>query len=350
MTGKGNRFGIGPVEMPAPAPRRAREPGPMGVAVRETASSVQESSEALIEQRRQNAVDARYWRAAHEEGRVLVPLALDLVDTTDLPRDRLELEAVATSDEMDELKSSIRERGQREPIEVFRTSDNRYELKKGWRRLTALRQLWAETGDARFNHVIARVTLAEEDRVDLYIDMVEENVIRQDLSFAEMAQIAIALAADPIAEVGDANAAVGRLYRSVHKVKRAYIRAFVTLMQELGEDLPFPKSLSRDLGVEVARRLGEGLDLASLRLALRSCADPEAQNQVLRNSLAQPVEPVEKKASARQKLEFRVGESKVTARDGEFRIKTSLDFAAMDRRTLERAVRAFHQALADRDA
>ena len=349
MTGRGNRFGIGPVEMPAPGLRRSRDPGPMGVAVRETASSVQESSEALIEQRRQNAIDARYWKAAQEEGRVLVPLSLDLIDTSDLPRDRLELDAVATSDEMDELKSSIRERGQREPVEVFRTADNRYELKKGWRRLTALRQLWAETGDTRFNHVIARVTIAEEDRVDLYIDMVEENVIRQDLSFAEMAQIAIALANDPAAGVDDAHAAVGRLYRSVHKVKRAYIRSFVTLMQHLGDDLPFPKSVPRDLGVDVARRLSEGFDITSLRQSLRASPDAETQNRLLRDALSRPVEPVEKKASARQKLEFRVGDNKVTARDGEFRIKSGIDFAAMDRRTLERAVRAFNQALLERD-
>ncbi len=346
MSGKGNRFGIDPLDMPAPA-RRPRDPGPMGVAVRETATSAQEASEALVEQRRQNASDARFWRAAQDEGRVLVPLALDVVDTSDLPRDRLDLEQAAASDEMDELKASIRERGQREPVEVFRAADGRYQLKKGWRRLTALRQLHAETGDPRFAHVIARVTMAEPDRVDLYVDMVEENVIRQDLSFAEMAQIAIALAADPGAGVDDAQAAVGRLYRSLHKVKRAYIRSFVTLMQRLGGDLPFARAVPRDLGVDVARRLGDGLDAEALAGRLRDCPDAESQNRLLRDALAAPRQQPVAPASARQKFEFRVGDSKVTARDGEVRIKAGVDYAAVDRRALERAVRAFHAALAE---
>lgn len=349
MSGKGNRFGIGPVDMPVP-PRRQRDPGPMGVAVRETAISAQESSEALVEQRRQNASDARSWRAAQDEGRVLVPLALEAVDTADLPRDRLDLEQAAASDEMDELKASIRERGQREPVEVFRTTDGRYELKKGWRRLTALRQLHAETGDPRFAHVVARITMAEPDRVDLYVDMVEENVIRQDLSFAEMAQIAIALAADPGAGVEDAQAAVGRLYRSLHKVKRAYIRSFVTLMQRLGSDLPFARAVPRDLGVEMARRLADGFDPAPILARLHACTDADSQNQALREALAAPRLTADRVASPRQKFEFRVGDSKVTARDGEVRIKAGVDYAAVDRRALERAVRAFHAALVDDQA
>lgn len=349
MTGKGNRFGIGPVDMPVGGTRRNREPGPMGVAVREAATSAQEASEALVEQRRQNASDARSWRQAQDEGRVLVPLPLDLVDATDLPRDRLDLAAAASSDEMDELKASIRERGQREPIEVFRTADDRYELKTGWRRLTALRQLFAETGDERFARVTARVTMADPDRVDLYVDMVEENVIRQDLSFAEMAQVALALAADPGAGIADPEAAVGRLYRSLHKVKRAYIRSFVGLMQQLGPHLPFARAIPRDLGVDLARRLNDGLETATLIQRLRDCPDAEAQNRLLRDALNGRVPAASPPVSPRQKLEFRLGDSKVTARDGELRIKSGQDFAALDRRALERAVRAFHAALAERE-
>ena len=347
MSTRGNRFGIGPIDTATPSPsRRQRDPGPMGVAVREAAASAMESSEGLVEQRRQNAIDARAFRDARDQGRVLVPLGIDTVETNDLPRDRLDLDGVAASDEMDELKNSIRERGQREPIEVFRTEDGRYELKKGWRRLTALRQLHVETGDVRFAHVVARVTMAEPDRVDLYVDMVEENVIRQDLSFAEMAQLAISLAGDPQAGVADADAAVGRLYRSLHKVKRSYIRAFVGLMQVLGPVLPFPRSVPRDLGLEVSRRIGEGLDLAALTERLATCRDPESQNRALQEALAGPrPQP----ATARQKFEFRVGDSKVTARDGECRIKSGVDFASVDRRILERAVRAFHAALVERE-
>lgn len=112
MTSKGNRFGIGPVDVSADfAVWRNRDPGPMGVAVRESAASAQESSEALVEQRRLNAADAKEYRAAREQGRVLVTLPIDRIGTEALPRDRLDLSGAAASDEMDELKASIRERG-----------------------------------------------------------------------------------------------------------------------------------------------------------------------------------------------------------------------------------------------
>ncbi|MGP3699619.1 ParB/RepB/Spo0J family partition protein [Rhodobacter sp. NSM] len=349
---KGNRFGIGPVEGPSTGgSRRGRDPGPMGVAVRESAASAQEASDALVEQRRQNAADAREFRSARDEGRVLVRLPVSEIDVDQLPRDRLDLEGIAESDEMDELKASIRERGQREPIEVFLAASGRYQLKKGWRRLTALRQLHAETEEDRFSCAIARVTLADADRADLYVDMVEENVIRQDLSFAEMAQIAIALAADPQAGVGDADAAVARLYRSLHKVKRSYIRSFVALMTVLGKDLPFPRAIPRDLGVEIARKLDEGLEIPLARLS--ACASANEQNEMLRELLRgakRAVQVVAEAApTARQKYEFRVGDTKVTARNGEFRIRAACDYSGIERRVLERAVRAFQDALSRKD-
>ncbi|MEA5163356.1 ParB N-terminal domain-containing protein [Cereibacter johrii] len=348
---KGNRFGIGPIETPTTGTRRSRDPGPMGVAVRESAASAQEASDALVEQRRQNAADAREFRAARDEGRVLVRLPVGEIEVDQLPRDRLDLEGIAESDEMEELKASIRERGQREPIEVYLSSSGRYQLKKGWRRLTALRQLHAESQEDRFACAIARVTTPDADRADLYVDMVEENVIRQDLSFAEMAQIALALAADPQAGVGDADAAVARLYRSLHKVKRSYIRSFVALMTAVGEDLPFPKGVPRDLGVDVARKLGDGLEIPRSRLA--ACTSVEEQNDLLRGLVKGAARPagvgVAAAPTARQKYEFRVGDTKVTARNGEFRIRAACDYSGIERRVLERAVRAFQDALSRKE-
>lgn len=353
MTGKGNRFGISAADIPpVVSSRRNREPGPMGVAVRESAASAQELSEALVESRRQNAADAKEYRTARDEGRVLVSLALDRIATDALPRDRMDLEGVAAGDEMDELKASLRERGQREPVEVFLAADGSYQLKAGWRRLTALRQLFAETSDPRFETIIARVTAEGEDRAALYIDMVEENVIRQDLSFAEMAQIAIQLAQDPQAGIGTAEEAVSRLFRSLHKVKRAYIRSFVTLLEALGQGLPYPKAVARDLGVDVARRLQAAGGVDDLRTRLAGVQDDAEQNAVLRafaSGEAAPARPSGAAPVERQKFEFHVGESKVTARKGEFRIKAGIDFAAMERQVLERAVRAFHAALGQKE-
>lgn len=340
---KGNRFGIGPVDLPA-EPRRPRDPGPMSVAVREVAASAQEASDSLVESRRQNAADAREYRAARESGRVILSLGLDQIGITALPRDRMDLADVATSEAMEELKASIRERGQREPIEVFASAQG-WELKAGWRRLTALRQLREETGDPRFDQVLARVTSGGEDRAALYLDMVEENVIRQDLSFAEMAHIAIELARDPAAGVASVEDAVGRLYRALHKVKRSYIRAFVALMGQV--DLPFPRAVSRDLGVEVARKLAivSQAEVAGLQARLARVNREEEQAEALRLFLKPVTEASDKGPD--QKFEFRIGEAKVTARNGELRIRAAMDFTALDRAELDRAVSAFFAALGE---
>ena len=343
-----NKFGSGPLDDSALPRKRARDVGPMGAAVREAAGSLTESTESLVEQRRLNASDAKEFRRAQSEGRVLVSIALDQIDTDGLPRDRLDLETVAASDEMEELKSSIRERGQKEPIEVFRLNEG-YQLKKGWRRLTALRQLFEETGDARFAEVVARVDEGEATRIDLYIDMVEENVIREDLSFAEMAQVAIVAAEESSLEGQGAEALVGRLYASLHKMKRSYIRSFVYLMQAVGPSLRFPRAVSRNLGVEVARRLQAAPDQAeALARDLSRAETPEAQATILKR-FADGTASTPAAAPARreksEKYEFHVGRSKVTARKGECRILSETDFSSVGREKLQRAIEAFEAVL-----
>ncbi|MBU3032049.1 ParB/RepB/Spo0J family partition protein [Paracoccus marinaquae] len=349
MSGK-NKFGFDPLDASQVKPRR-RDVGPMGAAVREAAGSLGESTESLIEQRRQNAADAKAFRAAHEEGRLLEDVPINEISTDDLPRDRLDLTAVAGSDEMEELKASIRVRGQKEPIEVFRTA-NGYQLKKGWRRLTALRQLWQETGDERFSNAVARVADGSGSRIELYIDMVEENVIREDLSFAEMAQVAISAATDSEVEGQGADELVGRIYASLHKMKRSYIRSFVYLLEEVGEVLLSPKSVSRNLGVEVARQIQANPELSSkLRRDLAAAASADEQSTVLRRFAegGPSKSPAAKLARTKSvKYEFHVGSSKVTARRGECRILSETDFSAVDRKRLQLAVEAFQQALLDK--
>lgn len=345
MATKGNRFGIGPVDPVDAAPRRARDVGPMGAAVRDAASSLQASSDAMVEQRRQNAVQAKEFRQAQDEGRVLTAVPLDAISTVDLPRDRMDLAAVAASDAMEELKASIRARGQKEPIEVYRDTAGQLHLKKGWRRLSALQQLFAETGEDRFATVLARVADASVDRMDLYIDMVEENVIREDLTFAEMAQVALDAARDPATGADDAEALVGRLYASLHKMKRSYIRAFVALLVQLGPDLRFPKAVARNLGVDVVRRIKEDeAAVPGLRAALSAAMDEAEQTAILTRFCAGVAEPAKSAPfPPREKFEFHCGASKVTARAGECRIKSRVDFSALDRAVLERAVNAFNK-------
>ena len=340
-----NKFGIEPLDVDL---KRSRSVGPMGAAVREAAVDMQAATDAKVEQRRQNAADAKAFRAAEEEGRVLNRIPVEDISTDALPRDRIDLEAVAAADEMEELKASIRARGQKEPVELFEDDAGRLQLKKGWRRLTALRQLFAETGDAAFATVLARIDRAEAGRLDRYIDMVEENVVREDLSFAEMAQVVVEAARDPGIEEVETDALVNRLYGSLHKMKRSYIRSFVFLLSELGDALVFPKELSRNLGVDVARRLQAGAGAGGLRSALKSCQSAEQQKVVLEAFVADKPAAAKKKpktATHGGKFSFRLGDARVTARNGEVRIVMDIDFADIPRERLEDAIRAFEGAV-----
>jgi len=347
---KGNKFGFEPLAQSLNKSKKDRTPGPMGVAVREAAENLTEATSAKLEQRKQNASDAKAFRDAQADGRVLLSLPLSEISTDDLPRDRLELDAVAASDEMEELKSSIKTRGQKEPVEVYLDDEGRYQLKKGWRRFTALSQLLAETGDHEFSTIIARSSDNGEVRIARYIDMVEENVVREDLTFAEMAQVAITASQDDRISEDDADQLVGRLYASLHKMKRSYIRSFVFLLSELNPDLQWPKAVSRNLGVEVSRALKAGTgNLPNLKAALKTATSREQQTMALENFVISSKSPhidLDPQPKApREKFEFHVGKTKVTARKGECRIVSKTDFTAVSRERLAIAIEAFEKTL-----
>ena len=291
------------------------------------------------------ADDARNYRDAMADGRVLERVPLDDILTGDLPRDRIDLDGVTLADEMDELKASIRAHGQKEPIELYER-DGALQLKKGWRRLSALRALRAETGEDRFATALARITGQADDRVRLYVDMVEENILRQDLTFAEMAQVAIEAAVDRETDGVSAEDMVLQLFGALHKMKRSYIRAFVALLQALGDDLPWPKAVPRNLGVDAARALRErGGDVGALRRDLLVCGNEKEQNAVLRAFVASPVDSKPSPWDKRKKFGFQVADVKVTARKGEVRLEVATDFSALPRARLEAAVTAFRRAL-----
>ena len=347
MSGK-NKFGFAPVDATSPVERRAREPGPMGAAVRDVAENLQEATEAKIEQRRQNASDAKTFREAQAEGRVLVQIPLAKIQIDDLPRDRLALDEVAQSDEMEELKASIRERGQREPVEVYVGPNGSYQLKKGWRRFTALSQLFNESKDDRFGAITARIEAGFEDRISRYVDMVEENVVREDLTFAEMAQVAITAARDDRVDEVDPAELVSRLYSALHKTKRSYIKSFVFLLTVVGDGLRWPKAIPRNLGVDAARSLRASEQVQQLCSMLDNCSTAEDQNDALKafvEASQKPAKGTSVRSEPKQKFEFFVGKIKVTARLGECRLVSDYDFATMSKKQLEDAVRAFEEVL-----
>ncbi|MGF1658495.1 MAG: ParB N-terminal domain-containing protein [Rubrimonas sp.] len=359
----GDSLAQAPASAPEPAAEDAerRRPGPMAVAGRESAEAMTRMVEEQTAQRQRNAEEAEAWRSAQADGLVLVRLPLGAVGLDDLPRDRMALDAVAQSEAMEELKASIRARGQREPIEVFEDSEGRFQLKTGWRRLEALRQLDSEAPDGGFGAVLARVERRRVDRAALYVGMVEENAIREDVSFAEMAHVAIAMARDPETPAATPDEAVSHLYAALHKTKRSTIRRFVELLEAVGGSLVEARAVPKHLGGEAARLLhGDPARIARLRRALEPARDAAAQNAALAAFIAVESAPTPLEAAApssavaarlkpdaRQKYEFHHAELKVTARRGEVRIKAAEDFASMPRERLEAAIAAFRAKLAE---
>ena len=80
-----------------------------------------------------------------------------------------------------------------------------YELVQGYRRLGAYRVLYQETEAEDWAEIPALIMPGAPDVAGLYRRMVDENVIRKDLSFAEMARAAQVYAEDPSTSVSTAS-------------------------------------------------------------------------------------------------------------------------------------------------
>ena len=216
--------------------------------------------------------------AARQEGRLAVRVPLGAIDPGHFARDRMGVEDA----EMSALVASIRAHGQRVPLDLMAGEGDRYALISGWRRLTALTQLYQETGEARFGEALA-VIRTPVDAGAAYVAMVEENEIRVGLSYYERARIA-ALAAQRGA-FASAEAAIDALYASGSKAKRSKIRAFLGIHDALGAALSHPQALSERLGLAVAAGLKEGQEVR-LKAALATAADsPEAEAAALLQAL-----------------------------------------------------------------
>ena len=331
-------------------PRR----GPMATAMRENADAVRERAEAEAEARAEND------RLAHEHvrlkrlGLVVDLIPLDAIDTTKLRRDR-----APDTEELDELIASIRDVGLSNPIRVERAGD-RYELIQGWRRLQAYRALSAE--DPGWSTIPAGI-VAEGDTIETsYRRMVDENLVRKDISFAEMAALAQGYAADPEIACNDVGEAVAQLFASAGYQKRSYIRAFAELLVALDKYLIHPEAIPRNLGLAVRKQISEGNPgLSDLVQALsrRPDRDEAMELSILRGfagghdleaAPAPQSKPSQPSAGVRKaKTSFRIagqgGEMRCSAADGKLEIRGGVDFSSVDRKRLEAAVQAFLDAI-----
>jgi ParB family transcriptional regulator, chromosome partitioning protein len=255
-------------EQEAPTPRAA---GPIARVAAEAAgaAALEEMAETL--------------RHARESGRLVLDLAHDAIAPDHLVRDRLPAEDA----DMEALRESIRAHGQRTPVEVTPLKGALpYGLISGWRRLAALRALYAETGDPRFATVQALVR-RPETAAAAYVAMVEENEIRLGLSQYERARVAAIAAEQGIFPTEDE--ALRALFSTASRAKRSRIRSFLALYHALDGVLRWPGHLPERLGLKLAELVRAGGD-ARIAAALRG-ADPdtpEAELAVLAAMTAPP--------------------------------------------------------------
>ena len=225
---------------------------------------------------------------ARNEGRMVLSLPLADVVADYLVRDRLSADGA----EMDALKASLQARGQQTPIEVAEIGDGRYGLISGWRRCEALRQLAAETGEARFGDVLALLRRPEEAS-DSYIAMVEENEIRVGLSYYERARIVSKAAEQGV--YPDDRAALSALFASASRPKRSKIGSFLAVVAALDGALRFPEAIGERLGLVLSRALGDDPTLGP-RLRAALLQTPPADAGAEQALIAAQVAPSEKPA------------------------------------------------------
>ncbi len=322
--------------------------GPMASAISENAGALNARAEAEAKIRAENDALAHEYVALKRAGLVIRPVALDDVLTTALVRDR----KGGPDTDLPELVTSIREVGLSNPIRVEARDDGKYELIQGFRRLSAYREL-AKDDPETYGLIPAVILPHGEDLASLYRQMVDENLIRKDISFAEMALTAQAYAADPSTAPNDVDRAVKELFHSANYSKRSYIRAFAKLMDVLGSFLIYPEAISRNLGLALAKRIEEDeTTVREVRAGLAKRPDRTAAQEiaVLRAVLeAEPAVAAAPKAvlpsgntSRRPRTTFEFGQGarrvKCVAGVGQLTLKLDRDLTAVDRKKLEHGI------------
>ncbi|MBW4708303.1 ParB/RepB/Spo0J family partition protein [Roseobacter sp. YSTF-M11] len=324
--------------------------GPMAAAISENAEALGVRQAAEAEIRAENDRLAHEYVALKKNGQIVGLVPLDDVKMSKLVRDR----AADRDPDLDELKASILAVGLSNPIHVEETESG-YELIQGFRRLSAFRELRAETGEARFNSIPATLQARGAQLDVLYRRMVDENLVRRDISFAEMAQLAMSYAGRSGQSVA---AAIDGLYASAGRQKRSYIRHFAHLLTVLGNDLKFPEAIPRATGLSLVKLLEDNPRFAGqVRAVLNSqpARDAVLELSLLRSAVTggqsrpKASKPSVSRTSARTtiKLNRPEGVAKVTASSGRFEVALDHDFGAIEPRRLEAAARAFLDRLKD---
>lgn len=186
---------------------------------------------------------------ARDEGRMVVQIPLDQIETDHLVRDRV----VVEEDAMQTLMTSLRSRGQQAPIEVVQLAPDRYGLISGWRRCKALAALAAEINDLA--PTVLALLRRPDEAAGAYLAMVEENEIRVDLSYFERARIVAKAVEEGV--FASERSALQELFHAASRAKRSKIGSFLPVVRALDGVLRFPHTLSERLGLSLAQVLTE---------------------------------------------------------------------------------------------
>lgn len=207
---------------------------------------------------------------ARATGRMVLALPLAAIVEDHLIRDRV----AQDPEEMAALKQSLAARGQQTPVEVTEIGPGRYGLISGARRMTALRELQAETGEARFGQVLALLRRPEGGAAP-YVAMVEENEIRVGLSFYERARIVMRAVEAGVYD--SEKKALQGLFATASFAKRSKIKSFIPIVAALDGSLRFPARLSERLGLRLSKALEEPGFAARAVAALTAAAPASAE-------------------------------------------------------------------------
>lgn len=335
---------------PAPEVRR----GPMAAAISENAAALTERQVAEAAIRAENDRLAHEYVALKKNGQIVGLVDVTAVQADKLIRDR----ALGRDPELEELKASIKAIGLSNPIHVEEVAEG-YELIQGFRRLSAYRELLAETGEAKYARIPATLQAKGAQVEQLYRRMVDENLVRRDISFAEMAQLALSYADRTSGGIGHSGDVVDLLFASAGRQKRSYIRNFAHLLRTLGRDLKFPEAIPRSTGLMLLKMLDQDPRLAGrIRAVLQAKPDRDAEGELAVLRAAASGTGTKPKTAAKApaprssskttiKLNRPEGVAKCTAQSGRFEVVLDHDFGAIDPRRLEAAARAFLDRLKD---
>ena len=336
----------------APSGRR----GPMATAVRETGSSRAARADTVDAIRAENDRLAHEFVALKKQGLIVARIPLEAVRMSKLIRDR----HTKSDADLRDLVASIREVGLSNPIQVEQVEDGSYELIQGYRRLAAFRELAQK--DESYAKIPAGIAPAGQGMDMLYRRMVDENLVRKDISFAEMATLARDYAIDPRVGTPGVDEAIKVLYASSNAQKRSYVRSFAILLEMLEKHLEYPEEIPRALGLSLRTRMSQIPEVqGAIVRALRDLPNRTAEQElnVLRRFAGGAQEKGEPKRAGEDKLaagpkprgkttlriERPEGTAKLIASDGRIELKLDKDFSDYEASRMEQAVLSFLRTL-----